>query len=397
MITVSVMTGYFDEVIKILNSIRFQANVIVGGVHSTISPEDALKPDIVDYICIGEGEELLIELCNYLKSGKDISGLKNLGYKRNGIMHFNESRPFINLNKSPTPDWSIFDSRHLFRPFMGKIYKGSFYEMSRGCPMGCAYCVNASLRNKLKSCGNYFRFQSSATTIAQLADLKKTYGATWFKFADDSITYMSESYLEELANGLRPLKIQFGCSIRPESVNKNKIKLLKLMGCVAASVGVESGSVKIRRNILNRYMSNEQIEEAIRGLEEVGIRVSTFNMIGLPGETRKDVFTTIKLNKKLNVDAANVYIIYPYPGTPISERHKLNFRDKKGKIIPVSRASDFNLSKMPPLEVEGLLKTFNLYLKLPEKMWPKIEKAEGNSKKSQKLFQELSQYSLSIK
>jgi radical SAM superfamily enzyme YgiQ (UPF0313 family) len=397
LIAVSVMTGYYDEVIKILENVKPEAKILVGGVHSTISPEDALRPEIVDFICIGEGEEFLMELCDHLERKKDYTGLLNLGYKKDGKMFFNEPRPFIDLDKLPVPDWSIFDERHLFRPFMGKIYKGSFYVMSRGCPMRCSYCVNISLSDKLKNCGKYFRFQTAATTVFQLKSLKETYGATWFKFADDSLTYMSEEYLEELAEGLKPLNIQFGCSIRPESVNANKIKLLKAMGCVAASVGVESGSMALRKKVLNRHMTDKQIEDAVRILKEAGIRVSTFNMIGLPGETREDVFKTINFNKKLNADAANVYIIYPYPGTPISENFKVNFRDREGNLIPVSKASYFRLSEMPPEEVEGLLKTFNLYLKLPEDMWSEIKKAEAKNEEADNLFKILREYSLKIK
>jgi len=397
LIAVSVMTGYYDEVIKILENVKPKAKILVGGVHSTISPEDALRPEVVDFICIGEGEALLTELCDHLERGKDYTKLLNLGYKKDGKMFLNEPRPFINLDELPVPDWSIFDKRHLFRPFMGRVYKGSFYVMSRGCPMSCSYCVNISLSDKLKNCGKYFRFQSAATTVFQLRSLKETYGATWFKFADDSLTYMSEAYLEELAEGLKPLNIQFGCSIRPESVNARKIELLKSMGCVAASVGVESGSMELRKKVLNRHMTDQQIENAVRTLREAGIRVSTFNMIGLPGETREDVFKTINFNRKLNADAANVYIIYPYPGTPISERYKVNFRDKEGNLIPVSEASSFHLSMMPPEEVEGLLKTFNLYLKLPEDMWMNIKKAEGSDESANSMFKKLKEYSLTVK
>jgi radical SAM superfamily enzyme YgiQ (UPF0313 family) len=120
-------------------------------------------------------------------------------------------------------------------------------------------------------------------------------------------------------------------------------------------------------------------------------------MIGLPGETREDVFKTINFNRKLNADAANVYIIYPYPGTPISERYKVNFRDKEGNLIPVSEASSFHLSMMPPEEVEGLLKTFNLYLKLPEDMWMNIKKAEGSDESANSMFKKLKEYSLTVK
>lgn len=390
LIAVSAMTGNFDQLVDLLKKVKTSAKVIVGGVHTTIFPNDALSFDFVDFICVGEGEETFPELCECLEKNGDYAKIENLGYKKNGEIHINKCRPFVNMDSLPTPDWSIFDERHLFRPFMGKIYRGSFYTLSRGCVFDCSYCVNRSMRNVLKECGRYFRFQSAATTVKQIKSLKEKYNATWFKLADDSITLFPDAYLEELAEGLKSLDIKFGCSVRPETVTARKVELLKSMGCVAASIGVESGSQELRRMVLNRRMTNEQIAEAVGLLKGAGIRVSTFNMIGLPGETREDVFETIKLNRRLNVESVNVYILYPYPGTGIYEKYKINIRDKEGNIIPISEASSFSLSKMPPSEVDGLLKTFDLYLKLPEEKWPLIKEAETNSEIAESLFNSIS-------
>lgn len=358
LIAVSVMTGYFDEILELLKQIKLPCKVVVGGVHATLCPEDALSFDVIDFVCVGEGEKMLFELCNCLKQDKDYSNIQNLGFKKNGKIYLNPSRSFINLDELPAPDWLLFDERHLFRPFMGKIYRGSFYVMSRGCPQKCTYCVNPAIKQALENCGKYFRFQSPDTTIKQLSFLKKKYNATWFRFADDSIMLLSKGCLEELANGLKTLNIQLGCSIRPETTTAQKVELLKSMGCVAASVGIESGNEELRRKVLNRQLTNEQIKKSISLLKEAEIRVTTFNMIGLPGETRENVFETINLNKSLNVDAVNVYIIYPYPSTNISKKYGIKLRDNNGKIRPVSQASSFGLSKMAPAEVEELFTIF---------------------------------------
>ena len=240
--------------------------------------------------------------------------------------------------------------------------------------------------------GKYFRYQSPSTTIKQLSALKEQYGATWFKFADDSLGYFDLEYLEELAQGLKPLNIQFGCSIRPGSINTEKVKLLKDMGIVAASVGVESGNYEIRKNILNRNMTDEQIIESIGLLKENDVRISTFNLIGLPTETRHNVFETIRLNKKAGVTATNVYIIYPYPCTEINIKYNLNIYDGNGEIIPVSKASTFALSNMMPAEVEGLLRTFEFYVRVPEDNWEQVRRAEGEDIKSIENRMMLEQY-----
>ena len=388
-VALSVMTGFFDDATSLLKKVRPSCLVVAGGVHPTICQEDALASDAIDCICVGDGEEFLLELCDRLEKGQDYTDLQNLGYRKNGQIKINPLRDFVDFNSLPTPDWDLFDERHLFRPFEGEIFKGSFYVMSRGCPEKCSYCVNSILKKKLKGCGTYFRYQTPETTVRHLAALKKQYGATWFKFADDSITLLSKRYLEELAGLLEPLQIKFGCSVRPETITEHKVDLLRRMGCVAASVGIESGNMQLRKEVLNRHMEDEHIEKAITLLREADIRVSTFNMIGLPGETRENVFETIRLNKKMGVSGVNVYIIYPYPGTTLSKKYKANFRDQNGQLIPVADAGRFGFSKMSRHELEGLLKTFEFYVKYPESMWPEIKKAEGADAQAQQVRADL--------
>jgi len=382
LICLSAMSTSFDEGINLLNNTKhcYDCPVIVGGVHATIAPKDTLVHPVVDYVCVGEGEDVLLEFCEALTAGRDPKRIDNLAYHKNGKSYINKLRPFINLDDLPTPDWGLFDQRHLFRPFNGKIYNGSFYTMSRGCPYNCTYCVNASLKKVQKECGKYFRYQSPKKTIKDLAYLKKNFNATWFKFADDSIMGFDYNVLQELKEGLTPLNIMFGCSVRPETVTREKVALLKDMGCVAMSVGIESGNEWLRRNVLNRNMSNEIIKKAINIITDFDIRVSTFNMIGLVNETRDNVFETIRLNKELSVEQCNTYIVYPYPGTPLAIKYNKHFRAKNGKFISTESAANFNLSQMSPAEVRGLHKTFNLYLKLPEEFWPLIKIAEQENK-----------------
>ena len=396
LIIVSAMTGYVQEVIKLLKKVNIKSKVIFGGVHATICPKETIENDNIDMICVGEGEELLIELTDALEKGTDYTSIRNLGYKRRRAVYFNDLRPLIDLDDLPTPDWELYDERHLFRPFMGKIYRGSYYVMSRGCPYRCSYCVNDSLRKTFQNHGRYFRYQSAKTTIKQLKALKERYDATWFKFVDDSIGYFDIEYLEELADGLKPLNINFGCLIRVESINEEKVKLLKDMGMVAASIGIESGNQNIRKTILNRHMTNDQILEPIRLLKKYDVRISTFNMIGLPTETRDNVFETIRLNKKAGVNATNVYIIYPYPGTEINIKYNINIYDNNGEIIPVSKAASFALSNMKPKEVEGLLRTFELYVRVPEDKWEQVRKGEGEDNASLEMRKSIEKYILGV-
>lgn len=395
LICLSAMTGQFDRGIDLLQKCktRISAKVVVGGVHPTIAPEDALAPDIVDFICVGEGEEFLLELCDAIEHNGNWYSIGNLGYRTSSGIKINPIRPFVDLDNLPTPDWAAFDIRHLFRAFMGEIYQGSFYCMSRGCPFRCSYCVNGPLKDRFKGCGTYFRYQRPETTVRHLTELKEKFNATWFKVADDSIMGFKDDYLEELRNGLKPLEIMFACSVRPETTTDHKVRLLKEMGCVGMVIGVESGSEQLRRTALNRKMTNDQIKEAVRIIKSHDIRISTFNMIGLPGETREKVFETIRFNRELDAKSCNVYVVYPYPGTDLYTSNNCSFRDADGKMISVKNASQFNLSEMLPSEVDALWKTFHLYLVLDEKLWPIIRHAENDGSVGHEIYESLVAYS----
>lgn len=391
-LAVSVMTANYDQALELVKRAKPECLTIFGGVHPTISPEEVINQDVVNMLCLGEGEEAIVELADGLQNGNSIGEIKNLWTKtpKNRIVK-NSFRKFIDLNSLPCPDWSVFDSRHLFRPFEGKVYRGSFVTSSRGCPGSCTYCVNMTIRNLFKGSGNYFRKANSKTFVSHLRRLKGEYEATWFKFADDTFLLRSTRELIELKEGIKPLNIMFGCSVQPGTIDKEKVLLAKEMGCVAMTVGIETGNESLRWKILNRQISDEKLIEGIKIIREAGLRLSTFNMLGLPLETRENVFETIRLNRELGTRAANVYVLYPFPGTEIARKHQINHRDSGARMIPMDKAARFALSEMPEEEVDGLLKTFNLYLMLPEEYWGSIRQAEGNSEESQALFHKLTE------
>ncbi len=396
---VAVMTTNYQYSVDLMEKLNVNCTVIYGGVHPTLCPEEVIAKEFVDIVCVGEGDVALPKLCDAIERKENYSNISNLWIKkkngRNITIIRNPQGKFVDLNTLPVPDWSLFDKRHLFRPYEGEVYTGGFFVSSRGCPGKCTYCVNEVLQGICKDCGTYFRRMSPSKIANQIKFLKETYGATWFKFGDDTFLLHTVAEFEELRDLIKPLGIMFGCSVRPDTVTEKKVKLLREMGCVAMSLGIESGNEKLRRDILNRQISNKQIENALRWIGEAGIRISTFNLLGIPGEKREDVYETIKLNKKLNVKAANVYILYPFPGTVIYEMYKPNIIDDEGKIIPMEKAELFNFSTMSHDDLIGLQKTFNLYLNLPESLWPIIRLAEKNDDQGKIIYNSLRDFAIS--
>ena len=375
-IALSCMTSNFDFACDIMKKVKHKSFVIVGGVHATIAYEDCLNQDFIDMACIGEGDNVLLELLNLMEKNQDYSKVPGMVYKtKNGKIIKNPVAPRVVLDDLPCPDWGLFDKKHLFRPFDGEIYSGSFYSQSRGCPMQCTYCVDPTEAQETGGAAGYFRTQKPETTISHLTELKEKFGATWYKFSDDTFLLPKVDHLLKLKDGFKELGIQFGCSIMTNTVTEEKVEVAKELGCVAMSVGIESGNEEIRRT-LNRRYKEDWLVKSFEWMHNAGIRISTFNIIGCPGETRENVFETIDLNRKLNVEACNVYIMFPYPGTPIQIQEGIPIRDDNGKLREVADAKYLGLSEMGPDELDGLEKTFNIYLNLPNSLWPIIEFAE---------------------
>ena len=124
--------------------------IVYGGIHATISPDLCIKENNI--ICIGEGEEAIVELANSIKDKQDITKIKNLWVKKDGKIIKNEVRPLIDLNKLPFADYDIKNHYILEKskivPFKEKHLNGQiFYQTIRGCPNSCTYCSNRYLKN----------------------------------------------------------------------------------------------------------------------------------------------------------------------------------------------------------------------------------------------------------
>lgn len=393
LIALSAMTTTFDFACDLLEKVSSDAKVIIGGVHATIAPEDCLSRDAIDIVCIGEADRTFIELCNLMAAGKDYTTVNSMLIKMADgkvIRNKLEAR-YFDLNDLPTPEWSIFDDRQLFRPYDGQVYKGSMYSQSRGCPMQCTYCVDPTIAEITGGRSGYFRYQSPQTTYRQLKELRERYDATWFKFVDDTFLLPPIEHLEELRDLIKPLGIQFGCSVMPNTIKPEKVVLAREMGCVAMSIGVESGDPEMRKTVMRHY-KNEDLIQRLKVVKDNGIRISTFNMIGFPGEHREQVFKTIDLNRELKAEACNVYILYPYPGSPIALEHNIPLRNEEGRIPDATGGSKLGLSHMGKDELEGLCETFNAYLHAPKSLWPVIRLAEKQDERGAHVFSMVQEY-----
>ena len=331
LIAFSVSTNMFDYALKLSSWVKedFNLPVIFGGIHPTISSEEVIDVKSVDMICVGEGEEALAELSDRLERDRDITIIRNIWVKKNNKIYKNEIRPLIDdLDSLPFPDRDIFDREALVEM---KERDAPFVMASRGCPYNCSYCCNHTLKRLYKGKGSYTRFRGVDNVLDEIEEIRARYAFNDTIIFHDDIFPLRKEWLREFALKYKQrINLPFLCNLRPELAGKEAVELLKEAGCDQISMGIESGNDYIRRQVMDRKMSREKLISAFSICKAEGIKVQSFNMIGLPFEDINMAFDTIKLNVEIKPDKIQSSIFYPYPGTALYEIcRKQNFLTAK--------------------------------------------------------------------
>lgn len=302
--------------VRRLLEITYPIPTVVGGIHPTVSPDEVLA--YATMIIRGEGEGAMEDVVSGLESGKDLSATPNVWLKRGGKVYKNDVRPLIqDLDSLPLPMWGAFNERHFFGSYIRSLFKeiecvGTF-ETTRGCPFSCTYCCNYYLHKLYAEKGKYHRRKTPQRVAREIQEFKKLYPETNFLYFVDDTFMVDIRWLEKFA-GLYD-KTPFVFMTRAEMVTKDKMKLIAEMGGKAVSIGIENGNEQFRKKVLDRQMSDEQIISAFKTAKDFGLHTYSFNMVGLPYETPRDIQLTIKLNKQIKPDIAQFTTFYPLPGT----------------------------------------------------------------------------------
>ncbi len=379
LLAVSTTTDMYRMASKVLTAVRQSRNIPVvwGGVHPTIDPETVISNPAVDMICIGEGEDAMVELCNSMERGEDYAGTHGLWVKQKGRVHKNPVRPPTDIDALPVPDWSILDQRQFIKPFRGNIVRMAYYLQSRGCPYGCTYCTN-NYMNKLYKGHTYYRRRANQKTIDDLVYLKEAYQLDMIRFFDDTFLIDSVDNFEKFKNDyLQRVNMPFIMSVRPNLVTEDKVRILAEMGCKVATIGIETGSERVRREIFKRNISDEQIVSSFKLMKKYGIETTSLNMIGIISETRNDLFKTVEMNREVQPDNYILTYIYPYPRTEY--RDLIIERGADPALLDSTTMDDayrVQMSEMSTEELQGLFRTVRLYNKLPRELFPIIRLAE---------------------
>lgn len=292
------------EIARIAKQIYPKVKIVFGGVTPTFLWEHFLThfPEI-DFVVIGEGEYTFLNLVKVLESKKEnkIKNIRGIAFKKDGkAVRTAPAEQIHHMDELPVPA-KYFEYQHL--------------SLTRGCPGKCRFCGSP------KFWGPKVRFHSVDYFIDELERLYKK-GINFFYFSDDTFSVDKKRVIEICKKILeKGMNIKWVAISRVNYMSEDILYWMRKAGCIQISYGVESGSKKIR-NLLNKKISNDDIEKAFAMTLKYGILPRAYFIYGCPGETRRTIQETIDLIKKIKPLVIHFFVLSLFPGTRLYEDYK---------------------------------------------------------------------------
>lgn len=306
-----------------LKKIAPQVPIVIGG-HIAVIYEMLLLKTGVDYVCLGEGEELLPELIEKINQSQPLSEARGMAYIEGGKVIKTEWRSYV--KDYLMPDYGLIDvNLYLVHPSKDFFFARSpKYQaktsvddklgaimFSRGCVGACGFCYR-----HLPG----FRQGSIEWSWNHLKLLYDKYGVKYFRIDDELFTNNPE-WFKEFYQRVVDSKIDILFRItglRVDSISDEQLKMLKEMGCVAINYGIESGSQEILDK-MNKRTTVEQNLTAIKKTLAQGMQVMIYIIFGYEGENKRTLKETLSLLLKSNLSPEYISIFYAValPGTKL--------------------------------------------------------------------------------
>lgn len=290
--------------------------VLLGGPHCTALLEQCMRSmKSVDYGMYGEAERSIIPFLNYLQGNigsHEVPGLLFRG--ENGAIFRNPPAPLETcLERLPFPDRSKLKLDKYRWSVPGKgIVKFTTIMTSRGCPFKCIFCSAATVF------GRKVRKRPVPNVIDEIEHCVTDHGIRHFSFIDDTLT-LDRERVEALCDGIieRCLDITWEGWTRADTVDYDLLSIMHTAGFTRISFGIETGNAHISKRI-KKGVSLDAYGPAYTAAKKAGIETRGSIILGLPGETRKTAWETIRFACKLKgCDQLYINIATPYPGTEL--------------------------------------------------------------------------------
>ena len=305
---------------------NFNTIGLCGGYHAILYPEMCLENPGIDYVCTGDGEEVIKQVVMNLDNKINLEKISGICFKNgNGKIIRNQMLPLEkNLDEFPFINYDIFGEK-----IINEITESGWlrYISSRGCPYNCSYCHIKMIRGIYrKDIGvsasnlNFLRFRSIDSVIKELNSMIDKYDLKVINFMDDLFAIDRERTLEFADKFKTQIRNETGFSIQThlEHMDEELVGILKDSRCFRVVVGLESATKRILR-LFERPTSQAKMLPQLKILVDAKFKLGTWtlNIIANPTETKDEMIETLSFNAKCNVDRIKVNFLSPYPKSKI--------------------------------------------------------------------------------
>lgn len=316
-VALSVVEDAFTLATQLLDEIPdFAGFVIMGGVFPTFAPETAIAHSRVNAICIGEGENALVQLCSRMQHDKSAYDIPGLWIKRhNGSIQKNPAGARVAIDELPAPDYSILDRQKFSGPVPLIAH--------RGCPYPCTFC-NSPAQARIfdsRSQTPFFRKHSMAALRRDL-EILTTQHATKINreglyFCSDTLLAWTPYEFDEFIEMYSDFKLPFICHSTPETITADKMNKLVAVGLKMMNIGIQHGNEIFRRDVLKRKMPNAELIKRFDIASDSGAWISADFIMGFPTETPELAWDTLRVSRTIRSTVKNCSIFVPYHGTEL--------------------------------------------------------------------------------
>ena len=297
---------------------------LMGGVYPSSLPEQVMEDTNVDLIIRGHAEERLPRIIRMLldRNWKKLFQEPGIDIRNGNTVHWSTISPSLYApNMFVSPDYSQIDVEKYFSfqfNYNAKNYSTECAEKrsvniiaSYGCPYNCFFCANRSLSR------SRVIYRPVDDVLHEIDYFVQKYNVEQISFMDDNIVAQKDR-AKELFNKLiqrnYKLEIQIG-NLAAWDLDDEILQLLRKAGCTRIGISVESGSQRILKEVMHKPLDLQIIPPLVKKFKDMGIMMIADFIIGLPGESWKDIRASFEYAYSMDTDLCNFNIAVPYPGT----------------------------------------------------------------------------------
>ncbi len=282
------------------------ATIVLGGAGFSIFPKGTLSFLGADMGIQGEGEVIFPEVIRRIEQGASLAGLPGLYLPGRGLSCERMFAKSLDRLPLPHPDlWSTPSRKEeLWMPV----------QTRRGCALGCSYCSTGMIE------GRTLRRHSPEKIVEWIIRWRKT-GVRHFYFVDNTFN-LPATYAKEICRKLidQDPDIRWWGILYPMHVDQELVAQMARSGCEQVSMGFESGSERILKNMNKRFTPGE-VRRISELFSDQGIKQMGFLLLGSPGETRESVEESLVYADSLKLDSLKITAgIRIYPQTPLAKK-----------------------------------------------------------------------------